>query len=92
VACCVIKAPVARDRGFSDIWQRAQRWRNRAVIDEMLSDAELKQWRTREQIREIDGLSYFSREIDDNVQTLCGAYSRPGPRNRCRQEPLSVPI
>src|SRR4029077_7312930 len=57
VACCLIKAPVTRHGGFSDIWQRAERWRNRAVIDEMLSNAKLKQWRTRQQIREIDVLS-----------------------------------
>ena len=38
----LIKAPVARHRRLTDIRQGAQRWWDRAVIDEVLSDAELK--------------------------------------------------
>ena len=57
VARRLVKAPVARHRGLADIWQRAQHWRDRAVVDEVLSDTELKQRYTREQIREIDVLS-----------------------------------
>ena len=49
----MIKAPVARHGGLTDIRQRAQRRRNRAVVDEMLSDSELKQLQTRERVREI---------------------------------------
>ena len=54
---CLIKAPIARYRGLPDIWQGAEGWRDRAVVDDVLSNTELKQRHTREHIREIKVLS-----------------------------------
>src|SRR2546430_13874278 len=52
-----VKAPVACHSRLTDVRKRAQRWRNRAVVDDMLSDAKLKQWHARERIGEIGVLS-----------------------------------
>ena len=54
---CLIKAPIARYRGLPDIWHRSEGWRDRAVVDDVLSNTELKQRHTSEHIREIKGLS-----------------------------------
>src|SRR4029450_6550637 len=65
-----IKGPGARDRGFADVWQRAQRWRNRAVVDQVLGNSKLKQLHSRKRICQIDVLPQLSSEIDNNVQTF----------------------
>ena len=57
MASCPVKAPVACHSRLTDVRKRAQRWRNRAVVDDMLSDAKLKQWHARERIGEIGVLS-----------------------------------
>ena len=54
---CLIKAPIARYRGLPDIWHRKEGWRDRAVVDDVLSNTELKQQHTGEHIREIEVLS-----------------------------------
>ena len=54
---CLIKAPITRDRGLPDIWHRKEGWRDRAVVDDVLSNTELKQRHTAEHIREIEVLS-----------------------------------
>ncbi len=46
VVCRPIKAPVARHSGLPDIWHGAEGWRDRAVIDDVLRDTELKQLHT----------------------------------------------
>src|SRR5437773_11960012 len=61
-----IKAPIARYGGLADVRERAQCWWNRAVVDEVVPDPELKQLHSRERICQIDVLPQLSGEIDNH--------------------------
>src|SRR5215467_13564011 len=74
VSCCLIKTPVPCHRWFTNIWHWPERCRYCAVIDELLSDPELKQLRAGQRIRERQGLPQFTDEIDNNVQTFGRPY------------------
>src|SRR4029450_645921 len=81
-----IKGPGARDRGFADVWQRAQRWRNRAVVDQVLGNSKLKQLHSRKRICQIDVLPQLSREIDNDVQTFGRTHPHHPSRYRRGQQ------
>ena len=68
MACGLIKAPVARHGGLTDVGQRSKNGRNRARIRDVLCDAELQQRNHLVAIHQIEFLAQFAGEIDYYVQ------------------------